>query len=210
MSVAPPGRAVAVKVRRNLSCLGEYLERGPDCGNVLLFHDRGKDIDSLRSVAAAAHAGAFNVLSIDLPEHGLSRGDYDSDVRSTIDKTIRSVRKMQGRAVACVVEGSTCQHVLSVDPGPAFALVLIRPPDVDLAGVNAGWLNVPKVIVTDSDQNHSNELPSDVGILSIRYFIHHDAISDELWNNQLKTIATKFLLEQWTLQGNYLQSTVKR
>jgi len=198
---------------RGVSCVGEYLHAGDSAAAAVLLHDHGRDLDDLRPLARSLHAGGFNVLSLDLPGHGLSSGDYGQNSREAILATSVFADPELDRGVAFVAEGQTCWQLLATEPSQPIAMVLLRPQALDSIALEADvWRATPALFIVDPCDGASERLADQIAAQArartLRFFLHPDR-DDETddgvvgephsgaWTLQTTSIATRFLLEQW-------------
>jgi pimeloyl-ACP methyl ester carboxylesterase len=197
-----------------VSCLGEYLRAGDDASVVVLLHDRGRDLDDLRPLAGSLNAGGFNVLSLDLPGHGLSSGDYEQNSREAILAASVFADPELDRGVAFIAEGQTCGHLLATEPARPIAMVLLRPQALDLVTLQSSvWRVTPALLIVDPDdpasERAADQIAAQARARTLRFCLHggpsgdsDEAVAGEscssTWTLQTTSMATRFLLEQWT------------
>ena len=207
-------RVAELTLGRGVSCVGEYLHADDRASAAVLLHDRGRDLDDLRPLAGSLHACGFNVLSLDLPGHGLSTGDYDQHSREAILAASRFADPELDRGVAFVAEGQTCSHLLVTEPCGPIAMVLLRPqappPSTHDTSV---WRVTPGLFIVDPDDGGSERaadlLAEQARARTLRFFLHGARgdrtegrtagdLHTDVWTVQTTSMTTRFLLEQRT------------
>ena len=129
-AAVPAPRAVAVAHTAGLAHGVAWQWPDSDLA-VLMLHDLGGDLDDLRWIAEPLAAAGADVLSLDLPGHGLSDGDTGSDAdgavaAGAIAAAWALLSADPGRAACVLAEGRTAELVLGLDlPEPPVAAVLL-------------------------------------------------------------------------------------
>jgi pimeloyl-ACP methyl ester carboxylesterase len=176
---------------------------------VLMLHDLGGDLDDLRWVAEPLAAAGTDVLSLDLPGHGLSDGEGDSAKRDTaaaIGAAWELLAADPGRAACVLAEGRTAEIVLGLDlPEPPVAAVLLAPrrgrATAEGTGVTAvtavtdgPWTCVPKLIIAPTDAGYADDIVGATRAWCLRADL--DPADRDAFAVQVTSLTLKFLLEQ--------------
>jgi pimeloyl-ACP methyl ester carboxylesterase len=127
--------------------------------SLLMLHEPGADLDSLRWLADRLVAAGVSVLSIDLPGHGLSDGDrlVPAHGRSAVAAALNELVRRDDSAVAVLAQGQTAGLLLQTDVAVApVAAVLLDPrPFGRDQRVSASWRQVPKLALVPSGSAHA-------------------------------------------------------
>jgi alpha-beta hydrolase superfamily lysophospholipase len=114
------------------SVFGELAEAPDSKASVLLLHDRGSDLDSVRPFAVPLRTLQISTLMIDLPGHGLSGGDWDSDASRCVESAL-SRCATGGLPIGVVAVGEAVAMLWRAEPQQACAVALVSPR------LDAGW-----------------------------------------------------------------------
>ncbi len=141
-------RAVELSVA-GAAVFGELTQVEGAPGTVLLLHDQGGDLDSVRPFARALGTLLLDTLLVDLPGHGLSGGSWSADaggaVRQALDLAARP-----GRPVGVVAVGAACALLLQQSAASVAAVALVSPRLTTAQLLAAEpWRSVPHVAFGD-------------------------------------------------------------
>jgi pimeloyl-ACP methyl ester carboxylesterase len=212
----PAPRAVAVAHTAGLAHGVAWQWPDSDLA-VLMLHDLGGDLDDLRWIAEPLAAAGADVLSLDLPGHGLSDGDTGSDAdgavaAGAIAAAWALLSADPGRAACVLAEGRTAELVLGLDlPEPPVAAVLLAlargsvaentaventaVENTAVGAVTAGsWTCVPKLIVAPADTGYADDITGATRAWCLRADL--DPADQDAFAVQVTSLTLKFLLEQ--------------
>lgn len=177
---------------------------------LVLVHDVGADLDALRWLAEPLAAAGVSCLGLDLPGHGLSAGEPDGDPGGAIGAAYDALVAESAGVVAVLAAGASAESLLcsALSPEPVAAVLLNprRPhPERPTA---PGWRLVPKLVISEPagpgvpDAATSADDPAAAIIEATNAWCLRADLSraraddDEIFGEQVASLALKFLLEQ--------------
>lgn len=195
-------RSVEFVLSPHVSVFGELTEVDNSQGVVVLLHAPGEDLDSMRSFLPPLHRLLLDTVSIDLPGHGLSSGDWD-DLAAHAIEVVLSTCSRAGAGVGVVASGRSASELLRVNPAGVAAVALVHPilAASDLEG-DSPWRSIPTVLMGDPDQIESAAAMEAIGswirAWSMRVYVHHERDEDPLraWPAQFVHTGAAFIAEQ--------------
>ena len=206
---ALPASIVELEMGNGLACLAEFRWVGERAAAVVLVHDNGRDLDSMRSLAQALWDEGFMIVNLDLPGHGLSGGDYERDSARAIAAAALFADPHGIRGVSFVAAGQSCQHLLRAPLADATSVVLVDPhPLPSSLDEKSIWRTTPSLFVVDPANAESDRaagaLSEEVMAWNIRCFVHRGQprqdedrdVADHDRYLHIRALSTKFLLEQ--------------
>lgn len=172
-------RSVELAVTAEESVFGELTEVGDPHGSVLLLHDRGSDLDSVRPFTASLHTLLINTLLVDLPGSGLSGGEWSTHGGRAVTSALR-VCADSARPVGVIAVGESCETLLALHPGPVDVIVLVSPRvTAGQLSTAAAWRHTPQIAIGDPGDAlvaaSMQELGRWVQAWSYRLTVHPDA-----------------------------------
>jgi pimeloyl-ACP methyl ester carboxylesterase len=172
---------------------------------VLALHDVGSDLDAVRWICEPLATAGADVLSIDLPGHGLSDGNIRSAAGPAITAAWDQLSADPARAACLLAEGRTVELVLKMDlPSPPAGAVLLAParrPGASSAPADS-WACVPKLVIAPAGADASTAYADDIVGRTRAWCLRADLArsgGDDLQQPfmvQVASLALKFLLEQ--------------
>lgn len=199
--VAPISLGIADEV----VVFGERCAGRTDAAVVVLLHDRGSDLDSLRWLRTALVGDGFTVVSLDLPGHGLSDGDYDRDCQHAIESAAEFADPDGHLGVAFVAVGSTGVQLLRARPSNPIASVLIwSQARTDSSYDTSVWPRTPALLIVDPTDRDGEAAASALftraRAWNVRAFVHreHESAGTAGWHVHAASMVSRFVLEQDT------------
>lgn len=194
-----PPSVVELDLGDSRECFAEYHWAGPDAAAVVLLHDEGDDLDSMRDIAVALVQQGFSVLNLDLPGHGLSSADYEDDAPLAIAAAALFADPHADRGVAFIGVGATSAHLVNSPVRHCIGVVLVDPRGIPRElPVGSVWRTTPSLFIvdpSDADADAATEaLAAHVRAWNVRCFVHREAGSSRALH--VRALSTKFLLEQ--------------
>jgi hypothetical protein len=192
---------VEVTLDDQVSMFGELASPPGARGTVLLVHDVGADLDSVRAFAQPLLVLQLSTLLLDLPGHGLSGGLWGDDARRGMAAAL-AVAAATGPAAVLAV-GTSCATLLSVEPGEVCAAALVSPRlSTDLLVPDSAWRAVPQIAMGDSTDPAMDETLGALGhwvrAWAMRLHVHLEASPGEprRWPPQMVHSSSAFIAEQ--------------
>jgi len=194
-----PASVVELDLGSSRSCFAEYHWAGTDAVAVVLLHDEGADLDSVRDLAIPLAQQGFSVLSLDLPGHGLSSGDFEDDAPLAIAAAALFADPHDTRGVAFIAVGATSAHLVNSPVRNCLGMVLVDPRAVPHnLPVGSVWRSTPSLFIVDPSDTEADAatelLAGQVRAWNVRCFVHRQAASSR--PQHIRALSTKFLLEQ--------------
>lgn len=185
------------------SVFGElWLPESPR-GSVLLLHERGSDLDSLRAFAEPLRVLDLASVLIDMPGDGLSDGTWETDGPVALRLGLAECSR-HSTSVGAIAIGSAGNLLFGMHPAPVVVAALVSPrlsPD-ELSAAEL-WRGVPQIWIGDPcdtviDQSMEN-LSKWIHAWSLRMFVHYldgDAPQAGAWTPNMTQSAAAFIAEQ--------------
>lgn len=176
---------------------------------VLMLHDIGADLDSLRWLAEPVAAAGVSVLCMDLPGHGLSEGRPESAAAAIADVYHGLCQAVPG-VTGIVAEGHAASLLLGnpLDPPPvAVTLIAPQPPAAQqppgaAVPIAPDWRLVPKLVVAPHGQDRSDAYARDILAATNAWSLRADLARagdgdepDPVFEQQVASLTIKFMLE---------------
>ncbi len=117
---------------------------------LLVLHDIGADLDSVRWLCERAASAGTHMLAIDLPGHGLSGGDLGPDRAEVVTAAYKWLSDSVAGAVGLLAHGRSAELLLGTDLGrPPVAAAFLDPQRQEGAPSPSApcWRHVPKLVV---------------------------------------------------------------
>lgn len=210
-SIPNGGQIAPVVVRAELvpgvECLGEWTGLHDSFGAVVLLHDFGSDLDSMRHLRQVLLSAGLGVLRLDLPGHGVSAGEYWMHGRAAVEAAVQYASECAAGRVAVVAHGHSAVLAAGAAVAPVAA-VLIDPRSGDDAPVRQeSWDRVPTIFIQDPlDEATNAEVDRTMAQMhawTVRVDLHpnrdvvgHEEPVPRLAMPQVTAMTAKFLLEQ--------------
>ncbi len=174
-----------------------------DAPRVVLLHDEGSDLDSLRWLRGALTAQGVCVDEWDLPGHGLSEGAYDADCHEAIISASRVADPTRDAGVSYVAVGGTCSRLLGTDLPEPVSVTLVRPDGPPPDGYrDSAWSRTPTLCLVDPSDPASDGAAQDLSrrirAWYLRAFVHPD--DAERWQLHAAAMTVRLVLEQHWLR----------
>lgn len=205
------GQATPVVVRAELvpgvESLGEWIAAPDSHGAVILLHDLGSDLDSMRFVSQALVAVGVGVMRLDLPGHGLSAGEYWRHGPAAIEAAFQYALERGAGHVAVVAHGHSCALAAGAAVVPVAAVLIDPRPSDDAPARQEPWDRVSTTFIQDPlDEVTSAEVDRVMGQMhawTVRVDLHpnREDVGGENWvprlaMPQVTGMTAKFLVEQ--------------
>ncbi|HET8664914.1 MAG TPA: alpha/beta fold hydrolase [Nocardioides sp.] len=212
MTTNPTGGQLAPTIVRaelvpGVECLGEWTGVPDALGAVVLLHDLGSDLDSVRHLRQVLVSAGLEVLRLDLPGHGLSAGEYWTHGTAAVEAAVQYASERGAGDVAVVAHGHSCSLATGAVVAPVAA-VLIDPRSGDAAPLRQeSWNRVSTIFIQDPlDEVTNAEVDRTMAQMhawTVRVDLHpnrevvgHDGPLARLAMPQVTGMTAKFLLEQ--------------
>jgi hypothetical protein len=204
LSATPSAPSViSVPTARGCQLYGQRHLGDPEAPRVVLLHDEGTDLDSLRWLREALTAQRVCVDEWDLPGHGLSEGDYHADCGDAIAAIGREAEPRRHSGVSYVAVGKTCSYLLVTELPEPVSLTLLRP-EVRAAATypRSTWARTPTLCLVDPSDRLSDsaaqELSRSIRAWYVRAFVHDDELGR--WQTHAASMTVRLVLEQHWLR----------
>jgi pimeloyl-ACP methyl ester carboxylesterase len=213
MNAGPAGdRSAPVVVRSELEpgveCLGEWVGVPGSLGAAILLHDFGSDLDSMRHVARALVSAGVGVLSLDLPGHGISAGEYWTHGAGAVEAAAEYASSSGSGEVAVVAHGHSCALATGAAVAPVASVLIDPRAGEDAPARQESWTTVPTIFIQDPrDEVTTGEVERTMAQMhawTVRVDLHpsREAVGDSeplprLAMPQITVMTAKFLLEQF-------------
>ncbi|MEI8057788.1 MAG: hypothetical protein WCI29_10305 [Actinomycetes bacterium] len=195
--------SVEFEVEPDISIFGEYTEITDSRAVVLLLHDRGADLDSVRAFTHAFHRLLIDTCLVDLPEHGLSGGSWDEHAMTAVSMAL-DLCSQRASSVGVLAVGAAATVLFELPAPAVHALALIEPaltvPQLDLA---ESWRSIPQIAMGDPTneavQESMENLRLWVRAWSMRVYVHYEADASAAtpqWTEHMKHSSAAFIAEQ--------------
>jgi pimeloyl-ACP methyl ester carboxylesterase len=201
---APP-LPQAVEIPHDVGLAHGVAWRWPDSDlAVLALHDLDSDLDAVRWICEPLAAAGADVLSVDLPGHGLSDGD-GSAAAPAIAAAWAGLSANPARAACLLAEGRTAEIVLGMDlAAPPVAAVLVAPgrQTGPPAAIADSWTCVPKLLVVPAGSAPIAAYADSIAESTRGWCLRADLARalrpwpQDAFAVQVASLALKFLLEQ--------------
>jgi hypothetical protein len=145
----PAPVVVRAQLEPGVECLGEWIGVPDSLGAVILVHDLGSDLDSMRHVSRALVSAGVGVLSLDLPGHGISAGDYWTHGSAAVEAATEYVADRGGGEVAVVAHGHSCAIAAGAAVAPVAAVLVDPRGGPDAPARQESWNTVSTVFIQD-------------------------------------------------------------
>ncbi len=171
---------------------------------LLVLHDFGSDLDSMRWLCDRfAHAGV-HVLSLDLPGHGLSGGELGQDGPAVVAAGFRFLQESAQGAVGVVARGRSAHLLLATNLKVPPVAAAFLDPRRDARGPehsSSRWLHVPKLVVLSAgaESPYAQKIIEDTTAWCLRadlVGLTEKGPDRDGFEVQVSTMMLKFLLEQ--------------
>ena len=162
MTAVVSGDIVEFSLGSGVACIGEWFRAQDAMGAVVLFHDKGEDLDALRPISLPLRKLRLDALLIDLPGHGLSGGSWDEHGCQAVELAMAHCASQTTPPPAVVAHGQATNLVVAQNTAVVSALVTIGPrlSESELAP-ESPWRHVPMFVVvdpTDAEAQQSQRL----------------------------------------------------
>jgi pimeloyl-ACP methyl ester carboxylesterase len=202
-------QSIELLVAPGVSVFGELAEVERGNGTVLLLHDRGSDLDSVRAFAEALWSIQLDTLLLDLPGHGLSAGDWDVHGPQALELATAAC-SARSLATGVIAVGDATTLLFGIERPAVHAVALVQPrlttPDLELAD---SWRRVPQISMGDPRdelaQQSMDDLRDWVRAWSLRMHGHYafdDADDHSRWTDQMRRSSAAFIAEQLAYRNN--------
>jgi pimeloyl-ACP methyl ester carboxylesterase len=170
---------------------------------VLMVHDIGADLDSIRWLAEPVAAAGVSVLCVDLPGHGLSEGQPES-AAAAIATVYQGLCRAVPGVTGVVAEGQAGSLLLStsLDPAPVAATFIAPQPPGAAAPIASGWRFVPKLVIAPHGQDASGAYAQHILAATNAWSLRADLARagdgnepDPVFEQQVASLTIKFMLE---------------
>jgi hypothetical protein len=204
----PAPVVVRAELEPGVECLGEWIAAPGSLGSAILLHDLGSDLDSMRHVSRALVSAGVGVLSLDLPGHGISAGDYWTHGSAAVEAAAEYVAGRGGGEVAVVAHGHSCAIATGAAVAPVAAVLVDPRSGQDAPARQESWNTVSTVFIQDPlDEVMTAEVDRTMAQMhawTVRVDLHPDRETagdaealPRLAMPQVTGMTAKFLLEQF-------------
>lgn len=173
--------------------------------SLLVVHDLGGDLDDTRWLCEQLVPEGVSCLSVDLPGHGLSGGDLETDGASALAAAYAGLCQASPGAVGVVVEGRSAGQILAAElPSEPVAAVFIEPsPTSGHTAIHPSWRLVPKLVVVEAASPARSAYAAEIVEATNAWCLRADlggdarrAVRSESFERQVASLTLKFALEQ--------------
>lgn len=185
--------------------IGELASVEDPLAICLLLHDRHGDMDRMRGLVDVLRRYSMDVLLLDLPGHGLSGGDYDTDSPSALAMAMSYSAEVTS-PLCVIAEGQSSDLLLRSRPAvPIAGYALLSPrSDVSEADFRSGpWSATPSLSVLDPHDEPADAVASMIArsthAVAGRVFAHKAAVlgsGRSSWPMQAAQSSAQFLAER--------------
>lgn len=212
---APAPSIVELTLGADRVCLAECQWAGPDATAIVLLHDEGDDLDSMRPLAFALAELGFSIVNLDLPGHGLSSGDYADDAPLAIAAAAAFADPETSRGVGFVAVGASCSHLVHAPLVDSVGMVMIDPRELPTElTAESIWRRLPSLYIVDPSDTAADAateaLSAQVRAWNVRCFVHREPAASidapladvsapdaaHMRFLHIRALSTKFLMEQ--------------
>jgi hypothetical protein len=145
----PAPVVVRAELEPGVECLGEWVGAPGSLGAVILLHDLGSDLDSMRHVGRVLVSAGLGVLNLDLPGHGISAGDYWTHGAAAVEAAAEYASGRGGGEVAVVAHGHSCALSAGAAIAPVAAVLVDPRAGHDAPARQESWNTVSTIFIQD-------------------------------------------------------------
>ena len=207
-------RSIELEVGPQVTVFGEFTEIPQANGTVVLVHDLDADLDSLKPFIGPLHSLLVQTLLIDMPGHGLSSGDWDSDGSAAVLAAIAAATT-RTPSVGVIAVGAATRTLFGLERPAVHAVALVQPHlmPADLEQAES-WRSVPQISMGDpcdaEAQESMEHLSRWVRAWSTRLHVHYldePSPHSAAWTDHMTYSAAAFVAEQFAYRNHALPAS---
>jgi hypothetical protein len=155
-------RIVEFALESGAVCLAERHDVPQPQAICVLVHDRHADLDRMRQFANPLERYSICPVLLDLPGHGLSSGDADTDSMAAIESALVYAQR-EVEPVAVVAEGRSVDTLLRCQPLGSVSCYILISPRSSMAEehfAETGWSRIPSLSILDPHDHEAENVAS--------------------------------------------------